>query len=115
MELNSRKDIVWQIGKPVGKTRFAIGFANGFVCLQHQIRLIEPFVAVPLHCGPGAILCRGSWPYARMFAVGDYILRPCSIEPWMELDAADLIRVHDLLSELRISVATGGYRRDFSL
>lgn len=114
MELSPKSEIVWQISKQSGKASFAVGFAEGYVCINHQVRLIMPFVAMPLHCGPGMHLCRGPWPYERMFSIGKYSFRPCPAEPWMALDAADLVRVHDLVCDLRIEVPREGYRRDFN-
>jgi len=111
MELAENPDVVWQISLKVNLTGLHLGFAEGFVCLGDQVRLIEPFTRMPLHTGPGIVLCRGPWSQGRILPLKLHALQPCPREAWMQLDAADLIRVHDFLATLQIDVAPDGFRR----
>ena len=80
MELNPKNDIVWQVSCTEGKTAFAMGFAEGFVCCGNQIRLMEPFTSMPIRSGPGLVLCRGPWTYGTIFTLGPYVVRPYPYE-----------------------------------
>jgi len=109
------KPEILEVGLRVGKAALHLGFVEATIQVGDVIRLIRPFTAQGIHSGPGIVMCRGHWGHPHLMKAAECVLTTSPAEPWMALEACDLIRVYDFLSTLEIECSEDGFKRGFSL
>lgn len=114
MELGGNDLYLWEISLRTRKSAVRLGYCEGYICLNGEVRFIRPFTPQMLHLGPGIVLCRGMWTGSLVMKQEKIILLQLRPEPWMLISAEEIIRVQDFVSSLEIETkGEDGFRRRF--
>jgi hypothetical protein len=103
--------VVFEISRVVHGVPFQIGFCTGWKIHAEKLIVDQPFTHMVLHVPYGALSCRGPWTNGRKLALEAHMISPFDLQPWMELDAADLIPAIDLCAALAVDLPADGFRR----
>lgn len=103
---------VLEISKNVRGVHFINGYCEALRTNGSLVELIRPFTETAFFVHLGPIPCRGTWVGPFRILNDGFLFTPVPVRPWMYTSIDELIRIHDFLCDIPISLPRKGCRRN---